>query len=243
MKKILMIALMLLSVASYAVAQTGQVKRRFVMDGENGKVDSCYMFINFKDDDFDYLQMCVNVVNKDSTISYTRAEISENPKHYFGYKTPKREVEDLRNMLDTLKTKLQEWSAVAKENHVTSFSKSFGKKKDIPIFYIQGTFNGYKYRNNGYPVAGCEPMFKMDDKGSCTVSFEQSYPVKMRTGVSKGTGWQDTEHYDYKIAYAKFRFSTPEQIQGLIDALDLETAKQELVKQSTENNKMDSLFK
>lgn len=46
--------------------------------------------------------------------SFILASISGAPNMYHKYKTPEQRINDFKNLIDTLQTKYDEWSAIAK---------------------------------------------------------------------------------------------------------------------------------
>lgn len=56
--------------------------------------------------------------------SFILASISGAPNMYHKYKTPEQRINDFKNLIDTLQTKYDEWSAIAKTTRLLTIKRN-----------------------------------------------------------------------------------------------------------------------
>lgn len=224
-------------------AQTGTVNRKFYMDSPTLKVDTCYLTLEFEKGIATGLAMTFNHKEKGT---YILAFISGKPNMYHSYKTTETRIQDFKNLLDSIQTKYKEWSNVAKSNKIVKFKKEIGTFKNIPIL----TLNAYNkqlqyFQKTEVPyIDECKPYFDVDEKGYCKVFFGwNGFNFERTKGYNQGFWTSYPIKEQLKVNDIYFQFASFTQLQSLIDALDIETAKQELLKKSESNKDLDNLFK
>ena len=243
MKRILIISMVLLSLGMTTKAQTGKITRVFTM-GNNCGSDTCYLWISFKNDKFDYVEMGINCeISANGKSTMASATIDGDPNLYHNYKTSEKRVQEFRTFLDSLKIKFEEWTRIAKENNVTNYTKNLDEEKDVPIFFVCARKDGKLYsQNSEVNVKGCSPHFTVGSDGSCVMSF--GWHILLHRSVGETTGFYS--RYSHRESYTPlvyFAFRSPEEMQKLIDALDIESARQQLLKENANGKKVDDLFK
>lgn len=241
MKRILIISMVLLSLGMTTKAQTGDVKRLFTM-GNNCGSDTCYLWISFKNDKCEYVKMHINSEFK-SKGTFASLEMGGDPNLYHNYKTTEKRVQEFRTFLDSLRTKFEEWSKIAKENKVTNFTKNLDEEKGVPLFNVCAYKEGRQYYQfSEVNVKGCSPHFQVDADGSCVMSF--GWHILLQRPVGETTGFYS--RYSHRESYTPlvyFAFRSPEEMQKFIDALDIESARQQLLNENANGKKVDDLFK
>lgn len=239
MKRILIISMVLLSLGMTSKAQTGYVKRMFTM-GNNCGIDTCYLSLFYKDNNCNCVKLLINCESKET---FAVAEISGDPNLYHNYKTTEKRVQEFRTFLDSLRTKFEEWSKIAKENNVTNYTKNLDEEKGVPLFNVCAYKEGRQYYQfSEVNVKGCSPQFQVDADGSCAMSF--GWHILLQRPVGETTGFYS--HYSHRESYTPlvyFAFRSPEEMQKLIDALDIESARQQLLNENANGKKVDDLFK
>ena len=239
MKRILIISMVLLSLGMTTKAQTGYVKRLFTM-GNNCGTDTCYLSLFYKDNNCNCVKLLINCESKET---FAVAEISGDPNLYHNYKTTEKRVQEFRTFLDSLRTKFEEWSKIAKENNVTNYTKNLDEEKGVPLFNVCAYKEGRQYYQfSEVNVKGCSPQFQVDADGSCAMSF--GWHILLQRPVGETTGFYS--RYSHRESYTPlvyFAFRSPEEMQKLIDALDIESARQQLLNENANGEKVDDLFK
>lgn len=243
MKKIIILLLLAVAGVSNVMGQSGTITRYFYMTEQNHKVDTCDLSMNLKDGKPTALAFSMNHRDKKT---YLLAIIDGNPDMYHCYKHIDKRINDFRNMLITAKEKFVQWSATAKDNNIKSFEKEIGKYKEVPILSFGAVIEGVRYyQKSEVPyVTSCTPYFNVDSEGNCSVFIGwKSLTFERTKGYSQGfwTSYPIKEEISFNNIF--FNFTTVNQIQSLIDALDLETAKSDIVKEVDKNTDVDSLFK
>lgn len=225
------------------MAQSGTVNRTFVMTGFDEKLDTCNLSIFFEQGKVTGLNMAFNKKGKDSFIL---ASISGAPNMYHSYKTPEQRINDFKNLIDTLQTKYEEWSAVAKNNKVVDYKKQIGGFKNVPILSLTLHKNSIKYyQKTEIPyIDDCTPYFQVDTNGSCCIFFGwKGFNFERTKGYNQGalTSYPIKEQVVENLII--FQFYSLKELQSLKDALNLETARQELLNKTKSSKEIDSLFK
>lgn len=235
--------LILLSVPTSSLAQTGSVTRPFTMRGKSHN----NVTLSFMDGK---LQSFV-IIN-----SYGRDDDSVKIKIYnslpqYQWITP--HVNTFVKNLIKIKEKYIEWDSIATVNKVDSFIKRINVwgPKDQPLWI--------KYEYPGYPfgeIARSYGNFKLGDsniqfnpyftiyKGQkyigCTYNFEGRVYQSSTQEPILGANYNN---YTYVTRQVRFYFFSPEELQSFIDALDIESAKRILAEKNKEDKKVDELFK
>lgn len=243
MKKLLFILILAIAGVTDIMGQSGTITRYFYMTEQNHKVDTCELSISLKDGKPTALAFSMNHRDKNT---YLLAMINGNPDMYHCYKHIDKRINEFRNMLITAKEKFVQWSATAKENNIKSFGKEIGKYKEVPILSFVAVIEGVRYyQKSEVPyITSCTPYFNVDSEGNCSVFIGwKSLTFERTKGYSQGfwTSYPIKEEISFNNIF--FNFTTANQIQNLIDALDLETAKSDILKKVDNNNNVDSLFK
>lgn len=199
---------------------------------------------DFYNDKLRAIHIPVECITKDSQANF----------YVFGY-----EIDKLKNYLIYIKEKFIEWKNIALQDKVTSFDKYIlleGAKNISDIFknntsYLYPKEPGYHFENKteidniseGYPYF----LFVVDKNGKCSIRFHDKSDEIILRGTEKNTstfgfwGTKITSDINPFIVKAhKIIFTTPEQIQSLIDALNIDKAKSMYEKQ---HNTVDQLFK
>lgn len=224
-------------------AQNGNVKRAFYMDNSKEKIDTCFLTFHFEKGIVTEMQLNYN--HEDNN-TYVLASIEGEPNMWHNYKTVEARIKDFKIMLDTLQQKYIPWSKTALEKNVKNFSKSFGEYQKVPIFLLSYIKNGTQYyqKSKAPYIQGCVPIFGVDKNGICRMFFFwKNIHFERTIGYEQGflTSYPIKEETTLKNMF--FQFSTPSQLQSLIDALDIKKAKQELLAKSNNDKDLDSLFK
>lgn len=225
------------------MAQTGTVNRTFIMTGFGEKLDTCNLSLFFEQGKVTGLNMAFNNKGKGSFIL---ASISGAPNMYHKYKTPEQRINDFKNLIDTLQTKYDEWSAIAKNNKVVNYKKQIGNFSNVPILSLILHKNNIKYyQKNEVPyIDDCTPYFQVDTKGNCCVFFGwKGFNFERTKGYNQGfwTSYPIKEQVTENLVI--FQFYSSKELQSLKDALNLETARQELLNKTKSSEEIDSLFK
>lgn len=224
-------------------AQTGTVNRTFIMEGYDSKIDTCNLSLTFNNGSVTALVINMNYKNKTSFIA---AVISGEANRYHRYKNVETRINDFKKVLANTQEKYQEWSSTAKENKIVSYQKIVGEYKDIPLFSLAYYINNVAYHPlSDWPyISTCTPIFLVDEKGECSIKMKWgSCEFERIKGYNQGfwTSYPIKENVICKSIF--FIFRNPMQLQSLIDALDIETAKQELLNKSESKKDLDKLFK
>lgn len=243
MKKIMtMVFLTLLGILNIQ-AQTGSINRTFYMDRLDGKIDTCYFSMNLENGTVTYAGLSFNHQEKGT---YVLATISGNPNMYHRYKTVETRVNDFKSLLDSLYLKYEDWSKVAQTNKITNYKKKIGEYSNIPILFMTAFKKKIEYNQNTESpyIKNCTPYFEIDSKGNCSIFFGWNDVKFQRTkGYNAGFWTSYPIKETLTVPTIIFSFSSPSQIKSLIDALDIEKAKKELLSKSESNKNVDSLFK
>lgn len=145
---------------------------------------------------------------------------------------PMKRIAELMVYLEFLKEKYIEWSKTAKENKITDFSKEI---EGCPIKQLE-FYATYKLveKNTDYRTKQpfvFKPIFKVNDVGTVLLILEQQKKyvysdalpyrkAKERGDLNKVKAYlKNRNTSDFFSLIGKIRFSSPEQIQSLIDAL------------------------
>lgn len=243
MKKIILMMFLGILGTLKIQAQTGIVKKYFYMENSKEKLDTCLVVFNFEKGMVTELQMNYNHEGKDT---YVLASFEGEPNMWHNYKTVEARINDFKIMLDSLQQKFRPWSKTAIENKVRNFSKSFGKHKNVPILLLSYFKNGVQYfqESKAPCIQGCLPIFGVDSNGICRIFFSwKNIDFERTKGYSQGflTSYPIKEEITLRNMF--FQFSSPTQLQSLIDVLDIEKAKKELLNKTASNKDVDSLFK
>lgn len=243
MKKIIILLLLAVAGVSNVMGQSGTITRHFFMTELHNKIDTCDLSMSLKDGKPTALAFSMNHRDKET---YLLAMINGNPDMYHCYKRIDKRIEDFRNMLITVKEKFEQWSVTARDNNIKSFSKEIGEYKETPILSFEAIIDGTRYyQKSEVPyISSCTPYFNVDSKGFCSIFIGwKSLTFERTKGYNQGfwTSYPIKEDINFNNVF--FKFSTVEQLQSMIDALDLETAKSDLLKETDNNANVDSLFK
>lgn len=243
MNKLLIILILAIAGVTDIMGQSGTITRYFYMTEQNHKVDTCELSISLKDGKPTALAFSMNHRDKNT---YLLAMINGNPDMYHRYKHIDKRINEFRNMLITAKEKFVQWSATAKENNIKSFGKEIGKYKEVPILSFVAVIERVRYyQKSEVPyITSCTPYFNVDSEGNCSVFIGwKSLTFERTKGYSQGfwTSYPIKEERTFNDVF--FKFTTTDQIQSLINALDLETAKSDILKETDKNANVDSLFK
>lgn len=225
------------------MAQTGTVNRTFIMTGFGEKLDTCNLSLFFEQGKVTGLNMAFNNKGKGSFIL---ASISGAPNMYHKYKTPEQRINDFKNLIDTLQTKYDEWSAIAKNNKVVNYKKEIATFSYVPIMFLTLYRNNIKYyQPTEVPyIRKCTPYFEVSKDGQCSVFFGWNGMAFERVkGYNQGalTSYPIKEQVTENLVI--FQFYSSKELQSLKDALNLETARQELLNKTKSSEEIDSLFK
>lgn len=242
MKKIIILIILAVAGVSNVMGQSGTITRRFFMTELNNKIDTCRTRIVLKDGKPTELTL---TMNHRANGTYLLAIINGAPDLYHRYKHVDKRINEFRDLLVNLKEKFEKWSVTAKENNIKSFQKEMGDFKDIPILSFGAFFDGIRYyQDSEVPyIRACKPYFGVNQDGISSVYIGWKALTFERTkGYSQGfwTSYPIKEKKTFNDVF--FKFTTLDQIQSLIDALDLETAKSEIIKETDKNTNVDSLF-
>ena len=243
MKKLLIILILAVAWVTDIMGQSGTITRYFYMTEQNHKVDTCELSISLKDGKPTALAFSMNHRDKNT---YLLAMINGEPDLYHRYKHIDKRINEFRDLLIDLKEKYEKWSATAKEDNIKSFQKEMGEFKDIPILSFGAIFDGVRYyQDSEVPyIRACKPYFGVNPDGICSVYIGWKALTFERTkGYSQGfwTSYPIKEERTFNDVF--FKFTTTDQIQSLINALDLETAKSDILKETDKKANVDSLFK
>lgn len=166
------------------------------------------------------------------------------------------QISFLRSSFITAKELYENWSKVAKEENVISYHKPMTDKHiyDVPcIFRCFSENKIFFYSNYGSQKDILKMEFVVDQQGNCKLfwGFPQNiHPKFYRDEVEAQYGGlikkNITKSFAIKATYAGLWFTSAEQIQSLIDALETNSIEKECEELYTEKNKKDSrdeLFK
>ena len=178
----------------------------------------------------------------------------ESVKSFCFWTTGSREpgIVEMKSMLINIKEKYVKWTQVAKDNHIINYSKKL-EGKDIYIPNFQGILE-YKNRQWWAPEWSLHivPYFIVDENGNCLIKLNcppstfqavKNFDNALQGMIYMGAG----EGFDsLKSCDAYYLFSSPEQIQSMIEALDFDKACKEVDAQKKQENdrksKLDELF-
>lgn len=217
------------------MAQTGTVTRKFYMKGYNNHPDTCLTTLFINDGSFSGLNLTLSCFDKGVKIK-AGLETKNRPNC----------LTDFINELKFIKEKYIEWSSIAKENGVKKYSKEIGYYKNNPALFLQATKNGFEYYQDMKIAAIHEvhAMFNVDEKGECNVFMGwNGIPFIRAKGYNEGMLTSYPIKETFSVSQVCFNFNSEQQIQSLIDALNLETAKSELLNKTEKDKNLDSLFK
>lgn len=241
LRKMLTIVFLTIMGTQGMMAQTGKVTRKIYYTAFNGKPDTCYLTLSFKEGKVEGLNMSFNHKGTGSYLLATNIGIKQ-----YTYKSPETKINDFRNLIDTLQTKFEDWSATAKKNNIVGYRKQVGVFNDVPILWLFLYRNGIEYyQQEKWPtVRKCAPIFEVDSNGNSSIFFGWTNVVFERV-----SGYNERVLYSQPIteqvveSNILIQFKSAKDIQSLKDALNIETARQELVAKKESNKDIDALFK
>lgn len=224
-------------------AQNGTVTQTFYMDYDTKRIDTCSLSMTFVKGIPAEVSISFNHKDKNN---YMLAFISGDPNMYHRYKTVEQRINDFRSLLETSRDKYQEWTKIAHDNKVVDYKKEIGNFDKVPILTLNSYVDGVRYYQN------CESPYI---KKSIAI-FEVLKNGKSYMCLTWGSArFERVKGYNEGLLSARpimeqivkqriwFQFSSVHDIQSLIDALDINKAKQKLIKKSESNKDLDSLFK
>lgn len=216
-------------------AQNGNVKRAFYMKGYEEKQDTCFATLFIKNGNFSGLHLTLPCYD-DGVSILAELETTNRPNC----------LKDFVNMLTYIKEKYVEWDSVAKKNGVKNYSKEIGYYKNNPALFLQATKNNNKYFQDMKITAihTARVMFNVDNNGnSCAYMGWRNIPFQRTKGYNEGLLTSYPIKETFSITEVCFNFTSSFQLQSLIDALNIETAKEILLKKNNSDKDLDSLFK
>lgn len=235
MKKIMtMVFLTLLGILNIQ-AQTGSVRRVFYLKGYNSTPDTCFATLFLEDGNFTGLNL--NLACFDEGVSVQAGLETTNRPNC---------LKDFVNMLTYVKEKYVEWEAIAKKNGVKNYSKEVGFYKNNPALFLQATKNDLTYYQSSKIAAIHEAhvMFNVDKKGNSSIFMGwEDVPFTRTKGYQEGLLTSYPIKENINVRQISINFKTPSQIQSLIDALNIDTAREILLKKTNSDKDLDTLFK
>ena len=197
--------------------------------------------------------------NKNNEICIPMECVDKNDQACF--MLPFNQVTKLRNYLIFIKQKFISWTTIAKQNKINSFSKyiflggSNTRNEEINSkfwnMYLQNAYYSYT-KGNLSDRKNLIPdffYFVVDKHGNTSVRYWSKNAIEVLKGAQLNISyiqgfWSTTPVKTYTNPFIvkahKIIFTTPEQIQSLIDALNIDKAKSMYEKQ---HNTVDQLFK
>lgn len=235
MKKIILMMFLGILGTLNIQAQTGSVRRAFYMTAYKETPDTCFATLFLKDGKFTGLELTPLCYDKGVSI-LAELETANRPNC----------LKDFVSMLTYVKEKYVEWDSIAKKNGVKNFSKEIGTYKNNPALFLQATKNNNKYFQT-FKIAAIHEatvMFHANDKGE-TDAFMGWGDIPFERTKGYNAGFWTSYPIKEKITVAQvcFGFKSASQLQSLIDALNIETAKEILLKKTNADKNIDSLFK
>lgn len=226
-------------------AQSGVVHRLFTMTDNIGYTDSCTLDI--KVDKGEVYGMTFKINHKVDG-SYILACIEGSNNRYNRYKTVETRIEDFRNLLINTLEKYKEWQVIAKEHKITSYYKEIGTFQNVPLMYLNYFYKNVQYyRTHDWPyICSSKPMFEVDANGNCSVTFnfgKFSFAKNIGYTKSGAFGLETPVMEEKECENVCFKFNSPNELQKLIDAIDIQSAKNELQNRHGNIENVDSLFK
>lgn len=216
-------------------AQTGSVRRAFYLYGYKDTPDTCFATLYLKNGDFTGLDLTLPC--SDSGVSiFAQLETANRPNC----------LKDFVNMLSYVKEKYVEWEAIAKKNGVKNYSKEVGFYKNNPALFLQATKNNFTYYQPSKIAAICQEhvMFNVDKNGNPSIFMGWGdIPFTRTKGYKEGLLTSYPIKENITVRQICISFSSPSQLQSMIDALNIDTAREILQKKNNSDKDLDSLFK
>lgn len=166
------------------------------------------------------------------------------------------QIQDIRNNFVKAKEYFEKWSKVAKDEHVTNYHKAVTDQYiyDIPcIFRCFSDNNTFYYSTWGSQKDVLKLEFIVDSLGNCKLfwGIPNNYnPTFYRQQVEAQYGGlvkkDVTRTYKISAPYTGLWFTSAEQIQSLIDALEPKALEKEckaLYEEKNRKDTRDELFK
>lgn len=216
-------------------AQTGSVKRAFYMTAYKDTPDTCFATLFLKDGKFTGLELTPLCYDKGVSI-LAELETENRPNC----------LKDFVSMLTYVKEKYVEWDSIAKKNGVKKYSKEIGFYKNNPALFLQATKDNNKYYQP-FKIAAIHQvhvMFNVDNNGKTSVFMGWGdVPFERTKGYNAGFWTSYPIKEKITVAQVCFGFKSEKELQSLIDALNIDTAKEILLKKTNTDKNIDSLFK
>lgn len=245
MKKLLIILILAVAWVTDIMGQSGTVRRQFYMEScrANKDVDTCTVTLYINNGIFNGAEFIMPCSKEKYLVRATMD--SDTPAWYNGQKKLPEQLNAFIDELLFIKQKYMEWSAVAKENKVTSYKKEikvFEKSPVLSLSIYKGEDKYYQENNYKVPyIWKSSPIFSVDASGKCHTFFGWVNLRFERTkGYKEGFLYSTPLKESIVVSQFSFQFNTVEQIQSLLDALNVETAKSML--DNNNNKDLDKLF-
>lgn len=234
MKRTLIALLFSLAGLLNVYAQTGNVYRKFYMQTpEQVTPDTLLATVSINDGKLSRLDITIPCLDKGVSI-VGGLDLKRRPNA----------CSELTDMLKTIKEKYHEWTLIAKNNNIKKYSKEIGQYKNTPALYLYARKDYDSYSPVRQSIQNGSPYFEVDSNGKCSIYMAWiNIPFERIVGFSKVNIMSKpiTEILFVKRIY--FSFLSEAQIQSMIDALNIETAIEEVRKRQVSLKDIDALFK